>query len=475
MALWCSASMAEIADMMKSFVIGGTSSGVGKTTVTLALMAAFRKRGLVVQPFKCGPDFIDPGHHTRICGRASRNLDGWMLSAEQNRSIFYHHASGADACIVEGVMGLFDGVDGTSDTGSTAEIARLLELPVVLVVDASAIGRSVAALVSGFEGFDSRLHIAGVVFNRTAGVRHYQMLRDAVASSCKTVPLGHLPEDSRIRIPERHLGLFTAGEDVLSDSELALLGGLAETHIELEKLVECSQSFLARAPLHASVRYADVCIGVARDRAFCFYYEDNLDVLRSAGAEILEFSPLRDSCLPEGVDAVYLGGGYPELYAEALGANTPMIASVQSFAQEGGIVYAECGGLMYLSEEIVSHDWKSFPMAAVLPIRVQMTDRLVDFGYAEVCLTADCFWGAAGTRARGHSFHYSTLTHSGPLEHAYRVRYAFGSREASEGFRRKNVLASYVHLHFLSEPAFAASFVENVRRWKSARAAKVAR
>jgi cobyrinic acid a,c-diamide synthase len=464
-----------MAEISKGFVVAGPASGIGKTTVTLALMAAFRRRGLAVQPFKCGPDFIDPGHHTRICGRASRNLDGWMLSAEQNRSIFYGQAAGADLCIVEGVMGLFDGVDGRSETGSTAEIARQLNLPIVLVVDASSIGRSVAALVRGFETFDRSVRIAGVIFNRTAGVAHYHMLRDAVERSCKAVPLGFLPEDKRIHVPERHLGLFTAAEDVLSDSALTSLGELAESHIELEKLLEYSSSFAATSTIDGSVRPADVCIGVARDPAFSFYYEDNLDALRAAGAEIVEFSPVEDACLPQKADALYFGGGYPEIYAEQLSANTGMLASVRKFVADGGVVYGECGGLMYMADEIVTCDGKAFPMAGLLPVRVQMSDGLIDFGYAEVCAMSDCLWGTAGSRARGHSFHYSSMTQSGPLDHAYRVRYTLAMREVPEGFRKGSVLASYIHLHFLSEPRLAVNFVESVRQAKQTTASPVAR
>jgi len=238
-----------MAEMTKGSVVAGPASGVGKTTVTLALMAAFRRRGLEVQPFKCGPDFIDAGHHTRACGRPSRNLDGWMLSAGQNRDIFGRSAAGADVCIVEGVMGLFDGASGKSDVGSTAEMAKLLGLPVVLVVDASSVARSVAALVHGFETFDPKVKIGGVIFNKVAGPTHYALLSDAVESTCGAAPLGYLPRDERIQIPERYLGLFTAGEDLLPDSNLAVLAEIAEEYINLEKLLDSSASF--GAPLSA--------------------------------------------------------------------------------------------------------------------------------------------------------------------------------------------------------------------------------
>jgi cobyrinic acid a,c-diamide synthase len=431
----------------KAFIIAGPASGVGKTTVTLSIMAALRKRGLAVQPFKCGPDFIDCGHHSRVCGRASRNLDGWMLSADANRRTLSRAAKEADVCVIEGVMGLFDGADGKSDAGSTAEIAKWLGLPVILVVDASAIARSAAALVHGFETFDPAVKVAAVIFNKVGGVGHYQLLKDALTSGTRAVPLGYLSSDERIRIPERYLGLITAGEKLLPDSALSLLGQLAEGSIDLDKLLECATSVPAprqAAPAPDAMAWSaerSVRIGVARDKAFCFYYEDNLDSLRQAGAEIVEFSPLEDQGLPAALDALYFGGGYPELFAGQLSANSRMLASIKQAAQEGLPIYAECGGLMYLANEIVTKDRVAFPMAGVLPLRVQMTDRLVNFGYHEVSFTRDCLLGPAGTRVRGHSFHCSKMIDAGPLERVYKTRSSLTDREEPEGFSIGNVPA----------------------------------
>ena len=451
----------------KGFVIAGPASGVGKTTITLSLMAALRNRGLTVQPFKCGPDFIDGGHHARVCGRASRNLDGWMLSSEANRQIFYRNAADADVCVVEGVMGLFDGVDGKSEAGSTAEIAKWLQLPVILVVDASAMARSAAALVRGFESFDPALKVAGVIFNKVGGAAHYRMLSDAVTTSANAVPLGYLPGDERIHIAERYLGLVTARENLLPDSMLALLGELAESHIDLDQLLACAMSITAADDQTQRTRHesaGSIRLGVARDKAFCFYYEDNLDALREAGAEIIEFSPLEDLSLPTALDALYFGGGYPELFAKQLSENRPMLASIKRVAEEGLPIYAECGGLMYLAREIVTKEDASFPMAGVLPITVQMTDRLVNFGYTEVSFTSDCLIGPAGAKARGHSFHCSRIADVGPVEYAYQARNSMTGREEPDGLRVKNVLASYIHLHFLSNPGMADAFLENAKR-----------
>jgi cobyrinic acid a,c-diamide synthase len=452
-------------------IIAGPASGAGKTTVTLALMAALRKRGLAVQPFKCGPDFIDGGHHGRVCGRASRNLDGWMLGAEVNREIFGRGATGADVCVVEGMMGLFDGVDGKSEAGSTAEMAKWLGLPVILVVDAGSMARSAAALVHGFESFDPALKVAGVIFNKVAGDAHYQFLKDALAKSTRALPLGYLPSDTRIRIPERYLGLFTAGENLLPESAFSLLGELAESSVDVHQLLECAAPIAGAAEGFPTENFrrgrglaGSIRLGVARDKAFCFYYEDNLDALREAGAEIVEFSPLADASLPADLDGLYFGGGYPELFAKELTENRGMLASIGSAAEAGLPIYAECGGLMYLAREIVTKEGAAFAMAGVLPLGVQMTERLVNFGYTEVSLTADCLLGQAGGKARGHSFHCSRIIDCGPIAYAYRTKNSMTGREEREGMVVKNVLASYMHLHFLSSPGMAGVFVENVRK-----------
>ena len=451
------------------FMVAGPASGVGKTTVTLSLMAALRKRGLTVQPFKCGPDFIDGGHHAGICGRASRNLDGWMLSADANRRIFFRNALHADVCVVEGMMGLFDGVDGKSEAGSSAEIAKWLGLPVILAVDASSMARSAAALVRGFESFDPAVKVIGVIFNRVGGAAHYRMLKDALTTSTNAIPLGYLPRDERIHIPERYLGLITAGENGLPDSMVSLLGDLAEANIDLDHLLECL-TYFPIAPTALAERRSNLTksirLGVARDTAFCFYYEDNLDALREAGAEIVEFSPLEDSSPPPALDALYFGGGYPELFAKKLAENRSMLTLIKRAAEEGLPIYAECGGLMYLAREIVTREGTSFPMAGVLPIVVQMTDRLVNFGYTDVSFTSDCLIGPAGGDARGHSFHSSRLVEAGPIERVYRTRNSMTGSEEAEGLRVKNVLASYIHIHLLSRPGIADAFVKNVERIK---------
>lgn len=448
----------------RALVIAGPASGVGKTTIALGLMAAFRRRGLTVQPFKCGPDFIDAGHHTRVCDRPSRNLDGWMLSDETNRALFARHAQTADVAIVEGVMGLFDGARNSGE-GSTAAMAKHLRLPVLLVVDASKMAASAAALVRGFETFDPEVRIAGVVLNKVGSAGHYGLLREALEQAGCAPAVGYLPREASLRIPERHLGLYTAHEDVLSKPALDHLSSLMEQFVNLDRVLELGVlEDESQAAAVASRGAGDaVRIAVARDRAFCFYYEDNLDALRAAGAEIVEFSPLADRTLPEGTDAIYVGGGYPELYAVELSANHAMRAAIERFTESGGPVYAECGGLMYLGRHLRLGDGENLPMVGVLPFGTMLTDRLVRFGYTEVSFTSDCLLGRAGESARGHSFHYSTIDGAPDVDCVYRVRSTLSGAESAEGYVVGNVLASYIHLHFLSNPQLSANLVRAAR------------
>lgn len=460
---------------MKGLLIAGTASGVGKTTVALAIMAGLRRRGLAVQPFKCGPDFLDTGHHTRICGRAARNLDTWMLSVEANRSVLRNAARGADVMVAEGMMGLFDGKNGSTEFGSSAEIAKLLRLPVVLVVDAAKSARSVAAVVMGFEMFDAELRLAGVILNRVASEWHYEMLREAIESSCKTKILGWLPLEPAIAIPERHLGLHGAAELAADSQEAAIdaFAALAVKHLDLDGLLEleCGLEMAGvEPPRVTALPFGDaVRVGVPSDRAFSFYYEDNLDLLREQGVEIVWFSPLTDASLPSGLDGLYLGGGYPELHAEQLSGNRQMLEDVRTFAASGRPVYAECGGMLYLSESL-RVDEGSYAMAGVLPLSMQMTDRLVQFGYVTVEFTEDCLLGRKGTAVRGHSFHHSRIASQGDVATNYHVQYSMSGKEEQEGFRQGNVLASYIHLHFRANPAVAENFVAAIRQARTLQA-----
>jgi cobyrinic acid a,c-diamide synthase len=442
---------------VRPLLIAAPASGCGKTTVTLGLLAALRRRGLKVAPFKVGPDYIDPGHHAAVCGRTSRNLDGWMCGEEEVRTSFARGCQGADAAVIEGVMGLFDGAAGENDEGSSAEIARWLDAAIVLVVDARSQARSIAAVVKGFVDFDPRLRFAGVVLNRVGSERHEELLRAALASVPGLPPLlGCLPREARVALPERHLGLVTAGE---RESGYAPLADLIEAQLDLDWLLASAQALALDTggkgqapPLEA--RTPVVRIGVARDRAFCFCYPENLELLVRAGAELVFFSPLTDAELPEGLDGLYLPGGYPELHGDELAANRPLLEALRLQAKAGLPIYAECGGLMLLSAAI---DGRA--MAGIFPARAQMLERRQALGYREVTLQHDGPLGPAGTVARGHEFHYSTLAMPPQVRRDYRLSRRGGVDLGAEGYRVGNVLGSYVHLHFASNPQLAGNFV----------------
>jgi cobyrinic acid a,c-diamide synthase len=443
---------------LSAIVVAGTHSGVGKTSVTLGLIGAFRRRGLTVQPFKVGPDFIDPLHHQHASGSPARNLDGWMLDPETNLERFARATADADAAVIEGVMGLFDGSDGKSDRGSTAEMAKLLGLPVLLVIDASAMARSAAALIHGYTSFDPDLRVAGVILNNVGGETHAGMIRDAVAGA---VPiLGALPRAKDLVVPERHLGLHLPHE--ARADYVDQLATLIEEHIDLDALLANSAIERRTAPAAAAPSPPPrIRLGLARDEAFCFYYTDNLELLEQAGAELVPFSPI-DEPLPENVDGIYLGGGYPELHADKLAANTSTREAIREFASAGGPIYAECGGLMYLADTL-ELDGQTHPMCGVLPFSTTMPAPLA-IGYIEVTTTGGPF--GSGQTARGHLFHHSAITGEPATDRCYQLKDSRGE-ETQEGYRIHNVLASYAHLHLASNPALAATFIDQCASFRT--------
>ena len=446
---------------IKGIVVAGTQSGSGKTTISLAILAALKRRGFRVASFKVGPDFIDPGHHSRITGAPCRNLDGWMLSKAYNQEIFSRHIQSADMVVVEGVMGLFDGFDGKSEAGSTAQMAKWLNLPVLLAVNAGSMARSAAALVYGFERFDPELRFAGVLFNRLGSPRHLAYLKEALSGHVRTPCLGGISRNADITIPERHLGLVTLQDHPLSPAAMDRLADVLESSVDMEKLLA---GFTAIHPPAAPERETvprpfQARIGVAMDPAFCFYYPDNLEALTAAGAELTMFSPLTDPRLPEGLDGLYLGGGYPELHAETLAANHSLRSQIQACSRKGMPIYAECGGLMYLCRELTDMEGRTHAMTGCFPWATRMLTRLKALGYREITLKADTLLGRAGVRIRGHEFHYSEMTMSPDVSAMYAVSSRDGALQADEGFQTGNTLGSYIHLHFGSQPDAAAAFV----------------
>jgi cobyrinic acid a,c-diamide synthase len=445
-------------------MIAGAASGVGKTTLTLGLLEALRRRGLRVQAFKVGPDFIDPAFHALATGRPAYTLDGWMCGGERVIETVGRRAADADLAVVEGMMGCFDGLDGETDEGSTAQVAKWLGAPVVLTVDAGALARSAGAVVLGFERFDPDLDLAGVVFNRAGGALHRRWLAQAVAGACRARVLGAMPHADAAALPERHLGLVTAAEGGYTEALGDTLAALAEAHVDVDAIIAMARSTVRRLPPAAAAPARRARIAVARDEAFQFYYAENLDLLRGAGAELVFWSPLGDSGLPE-ADGLYLGGGYPELHASRLAANAGMRRAVRTFAASGRPVYAECGGLMYLCDSLEDAGGASWPMVGVLPARARWAGGPLCLGYREVETQAASLLGPAGTRIRGHEFHCSSLEPaSASATCVYRVEDGLDGPVRSEGYAVGGALMSYVHLHWGSNPAVAERFVETCRR-----------
>ena len=429
-----------------------------------------------VAPFKVGPDFIDPGFHKKICGQSCRNLDGWMLSKKYNQEVFYESCRGCDVAIVEGVMGLFDGYDGRSEAGSTAEMAKWLGLPVLLIVDARSMARSAAALIHGFENFDSELKWAGVVLNRLGSDVHLQFISEALQGHVNIPLLGGVKRENDLNLPERHLGLVTEDEKPLLPSYINKLADLTEDSLNLDMLLDNLPNLeFRKVPRKQELpRKHTVKIGIARDEAFCFYYQDNLDLLQKYGAELVFFSPLRDRSLPAGIDGIYLGGGYPELFAENLSKNRDILKEIKQSGNNGLPIYAECGGFMFLSEGIEDKSLRFYPMAGIFPLKIKMLDRLSSLGYREVTLKASNPLGRPGEKIRGHEFHYSEIKEgSGKVDPvvdhnsvnlAYQLSDRPGLKIREEGYLKKNVLGSYVHLHFGSNPRVAENFVRFLTR-----------
>ncbi len=448
----------EVGPLVPTLVIAGTHSGVGKTTVALALMAALRLRGLNVQPFKVGPDFIDPGHHAIVCGRTSRNLDTWMMPEHEVLRTFHRACVGADIAVIEGVMGLFDGRAGDDRRGSTADLARFLGVPVVLVIDASAMAGSAAALVHGFSTFDPEVPVAGVLCNRVAGPGHYEMLRAPIRARTKVTPFGWLARQAEWQIPERHLGLTTA-EDLAADfGRWETLGRAFAQTVDLDALLALAAPSLTVPPGDTQPQPIRRTLAVARDAAFCFYYADNLDRLEAAGARLAAFSPLDDSALPADTELVYLGGGYPELHAGRLAANEPMRRALQRFHGDGGTIFAECGGLMALCRELVDGNGVTYPMFDLLPARTVMQARRAALGYVNWRTTHASRLGPPNTLARGHEFHYSRLEPLGPLTYAAELD-TERAPPHPDGIVSRGLWAGYAHLHFASNPNLATALL----------------
>jgi cobyrinic acid a,c-diamide synthase len=432
-------------------VIAGATSGVGKTTVAVAVMHALTRRGLKVQPFKVGPDFIDPSYHTFVTGRQSRNLDAWLMGEKGVVESFQNACAGADVAVIEGVMGLFDGISGKDDFASTAHVARTLDAPVILVVDAAKAARSVAAIALGFMHFDKKLKITGIIANNIAGDRHASYVADALAAKVRAPVLGIVRRSQQVKMEERHLGLVPAQELAKKKrGEIMSAAEHVQDQLDIDRILGlCSKAPLPRpAPQKQSAKITK--IAVALDESFNFYYADNLDALRLKGAELVFFSPVSDKKLPDNIDGIILGGGFPEVLADRLEKNRSMIKAVSKAAGDGMPIYGECGGLMYLTRSISGYrgEKRARKMAGLVDADTVMTSRLT-LNYTE----ADCNGPIFGrAHLRGHEFHYSSIENiAGDSRFAYMLSKGKGVSSGKDGFFvGDSGLAAYMHLHFAS-------------------------
>ncbi|MDI6605713.1 MAG: cobyrinate a,c-diamide synthase [Candidatus Omnitrophota bacterium] len=455
--------MSDSAKKYPRLVLAGTHSSVGKTTVALAVLMALKKRGLSVQPFKVGPDYIDPSFHSKIAGRACRNLDSFFLGRDALLELFQRQAREVSLSIIEGVMGLYDGLGENSRVGSTADIAGVLNAPVILIVDAGKMAASAGAVVLGYRKFDPGLHIAGCILNRIAGESHYQIAKRSIEAKSDIKVLGYLPKRLDFALPERHLGL-TPAQEIRATKIYEKLSCVAEEHIDMDKII-CLAKNSAVLPgfkpriFSGSPVDKKTAIAVARDESFHFYYQDNLDILEHYGARLEYFSPLRSKRLPADAGGLYIGGGFPELFAKRLSDNRLLREEILTQSRRGMPIYAECGGLMYLMKELQTADKKRFPMAGIFPGKTKMGNGLRMFGYYDVRAVKDSILAGKGSLNKGHIFHWSYLT-SMPsrLPRAFRV--ARRGKISFDGYIKNKSLASYIHLHFGCNPSWAKSFVD---------------
>nr|WP_111552877.1 cobyrinate a,c-diamide synthase [Kitasatospora sp. SolWspMP-SS2h] len=456
-------------DVTPRLVVAAPSSGAGKTTVATGLIAALAARGLAVSPHKVGPDYIDPGYHALAAGRPGRNLDAWMSGPERIAPLFAHGAAGADVAVVEGVMGLYDGAAGRGELASTAQVAKLLRAPVVLVVDASSQSRSVAALVHGFASWDPEVRLAGVILNKVASDRHESLLREALEEGSGVPVLGAVRRAGAVDTPSRHLGLVPAVErSAEALRAVREMGELVGRSVDLDAVLALARTAppLSAAPWDPAAEVEPLTgprprVALAGGAAFSFSYAENAELLAAAGAEVVPFDPLHDERLPERTAALVIGGGFPEVYVSELSANAALRGAVADLAASGAPVVGECAGLLYLGREL-----DGLPMCGVLDSTARMTPRLT-LGYREAVALADSPLAAAGTRVRGHEFHRTATDPAAGPSPAWGWRTPAGPH--TEGHLHGSVHASYLHLHWTGAPALPARLVRHAAAWAAGR------
>lgn len=450
-----------------AFILAGTGSGCGKTTVTLGLLSLLKQRGWRVQPYKVGPDYLDTGWHTAVSGVASRNLDSFMLPAPVLNALFNEQMQQADIAVIEGVMGLYDGIGSDPNQCSTAAMAKQLGCPVILLVDGKAVSTSIAATVMGFQHFDPSLNIAGVIVNRVNSDSHFQLLKTAIERYCALPVLGYVPSVAGVALPERHLGLVTARESVVTQQPWRDFADTLALTLDIEKLLTLSalenDPQGEWPPLPAVLDGENITLALADDEAFNFYYPDNIALIARAGINVVRFSPLHDNVLPE-CQMIWLGGGYPELHARALAANQAMLAQLRAAHARGVAIYAECGGLMYLGSTLEDAQGEIHPMANIIPGHSKMGKRLTRFGYCEAQAREQTLLAAPGETLRGHEFHYSDFSPQTPaVLNCRKVRDGQTLQTWSGGWQVGNTFASYLHVHFAQHPMMLAHWLNAAR------------
>lgn len=454
----------------RRIVIAGTGSGVGKTTLTIGIMSALSKRGLSVQGFKCGPDYIDPSYHTAVTERVSRNLDSWMLSHERVLDIFRHGNRDADISIIEGVMGFFDGKSPETNEGSTAEISIITKSPVLLVVNCESMARSAAAIVKGFQLFAEGPNIVGVIANKVGSEGHFQLVKKAIEQECHIPVIGYLKQDVDIEIPERHLGLIPSIERGELTPLFDKMGDLVLETIDIDKLLELAVAEPIieknKSSLFEKKQNKMTRIAVAKDAAFNFYYPENLEILEANGAEMVYFSPLANEKLPD-VDGLYIGGGFPEEFALDLESNVKTKETILKAIKAGLPTLAECGGFMYLTESIETTEQKTYQMMGIIPGKIKMHSYLQALGYREISGLNDNFI-LTDQIGRGHEFHYSSfLANENELSHAYETKGLRGVNK--EGYLKYNLVAGYTHLHFGSNPKIVENWIRKCIEYRDSK------
>lgn len=444
---------------MKKIMISGTHSGVGKTTITLGIMSALKKKGYEAQPYKVGPDYIDPSYHNYVTGRNSRNLDSYMLDEEQMKFVMKKASKDCDISVVEGVMGLYDGLGTDIDNSTSSYVSKVLKLPVILVIDAKAQIASAAAMVKGFVELDKDVMIVGVIANNIKSQNHYELVKESIERYCGVEVLGYLPPVDAFSVKSRHLGLIPVYENEIFREGLDELTDKVIETIDVDRIVELSESEALESAFELSMFTEDFEIrslakgkkvGIAFDKAFNFYYQENLELLKSIGLELVFFSPLEDEKLPD-VDLLYIGGGFPEVFAKELFENKSMRESIKEACEKGLVVYAECGGIMYLGKKITDLDGNEFEMVGFYEGKSIMTEKLKRFGYCMATAKEDTLIALKGEQIRGHEFHYSFFeTEMKPDFDIIKIRDDKVVKSWEGGYSKKNTLATYIHTHFFN-------------------------